>query len=243
MAKLFVVPTPIGNLKDITLRALEVLKQVDYIFCEDTRRTKILLDHYGIKGKKLISYFAPREEEKIPQILKILEKEDVALVVDAGMPGISDPGYKLIKACLEITLMNANNKKAQMVTNVYDNSRRIDIEVLPGPSAFLTALLGSGLPTDKFLFLGFLPKKGLENFLKKYKDLEVTIIFYDSPKRILKDLDIIEKVFGNVKVVIAREISKKYEEYLRGDIREIKEILKARKIRGEITVIFHQDKT
>lgn len=215
--KLYVVPTPIGNLKDITLRALEVLKSVNYIVCEDTRRTKILLDHYRIKDKKLISYFAPREDEKVSLILQILEKENVALVVDAGMPGISDPGYKLIKASLE---------------------QGIDIEVLPGPSAFLTALIGSGLPTDKFLFLGFLPKKGLENYLKKYKDLEATIIFYESPYRILKTLDIIEKVFGNVDLVIAREISKIYEEYLRGKLSEIKEKIKNKKLKGEITIVF-----
>ncbi len=219
MNKLYIVPTPIGNLKDITLRSLDVLKNVNYIVCEDTRRTKILLDHYEIKNKKLISYFAPFEDKKIPLILKILEKENVALVVDAGMPAISDPGYKLIKACLE------NN---------------INIEVLPGPSAFLTTLVGSGLPTDKFLFLGFLPKKGLENYFVKLKDLEVTIIFYDSPKRILKDLKIIEKVFGNCQIVIAREISKIYEEYLRGDIKEIIENLKNKNLKGEITVILRK---
>lgn len=215
--KLYIIPTPIGNLKDITLRALEILKSVNYIVCEDTRRTKILLDHYGIKDKKLISYFAPREEDKIPLVLRILEKEDVALVVDAGMPGISDPGFKLIKTSLE---------------------QGIDIEVLPGPAAFLTALIGSGLPTDKFLFLGFLPKKGLENYLSKFKNLEATIIFYESPQRILKTLDVIEKVFGNCQIVIAREISKIYEEYIRGKLKEIKEKLKSKKLKGEITVVF-----
>ncbi|GBD34481.1 Ribosomal RNA small subunit methyltransferase I [bacterium HR35] len=216
MTKLFVVPTPIGNLNDITLRSLEVLKQVDYIFCEDTRRTKILLDHYDIKNKKLISYFAPKEEKKIPQLLEILKNYNAALVVDAGMPLISDPGYKLVKACLE------NN---------------IQIEVLPGPSAFLTALIGSGLPTDKFLFLGFLPKKGLENYFSKIKELEVTIVFYESPKRLLKTLEIIKKIFGNCQVVIAREISKIYEEYLRGNINEIIEKLENKKLKGEITII------
>ncbi len=217
--KLFIVPTPIGNLKDITLRGVEILKEVNYIICEDTRRTKILLDHYQIKNKKLISYFAPKEEQKIPQILEILKKENCAFVVDSGMPGISDPGYKLIKACLE------------------DN---IEIEVLPGPSAFLTALVGSGLPLDKFLFLGFLPKKGLENYLSQFKDLELTIAFYESPNRILKTLNLIKKVFGNVQIVIAREISKVYEEYLRGDLEEILKILENRKLKGEITVIFRK---
>jgi len=214
---LYIVPTPIGNLKDITLRSLEVLKEIEYIFCEDTRRTKILLDHYQIKNKKLISYFAPKEEGKIPYLLEILKNSDAALVVDSGMPGISDPGYKLIKACLQ------NN---------------IEIEVLPGPSAFLTALVGSGLPLDKFLFLGFLPKKGLKNYFEKFKDLEVTIVFYESPKRILKTLKIMKEVFKEGKIVIAREISKIYEEYLRGDLKEIIEILEKRKLKGEITVIF-----
>ncbi|GIW67499.1 MAG: ribosomal RNA small subunit methyltransferase I [Candidatus Parcubacteria bacterium] len=217
--RLFIVPTPIGNLKDITLRGIEVLKQVDYIFCEDTRRTKILLDHYEIKDKKLISYFAPFEAKKIPQLLEILKRNEAALVVDSGMPVISDPGYKLIKACLE-------------------NS--IEIEVLPGPTAFLTALIGSGLPLDKFLFLGFLPKKGLENYFRKIKDLEVTIAFYESPKRISKTLEVIRKVFGNCQVVIAREVSKIYEEYLRGDIEEIIEKLKDKKLKGEITVIIRR---
>jgi len=219
MAKLYIIPTPIGNLKDITLRSLEVLKEIEYIFCEDTRRAKILLDHYQIKNKKLISYFAPKEEEKISYLLEILKKSDAALVVDSGMPGISDPGYKLIKACLE------NN---------------IEIEVLPGPSAFLTALVGSGLPLDKFLFLGFLPKKGLKNYFEKFKDLEATMVFYESPKRILKTLTVMKEVFKEGKVAIAREISKIYEEYLRGDLDEIIKILEKRKLKGEITVIFRK---
>lgn len=219
MTKLYVVPTPIGNLKDITLRGIEVLKNVNYIICEDTRRTKILLDYYKISNKRLISYYAPKEEERIPYILKILEKENIALVVDSGMPGISDPGYKLIKKTIE---------------------NGIHLEVLPGPSAFLTALIGSGLPTDKFLFLGFLPKKGLENFLKKYLELDCTIIFYESPKRLLKVINIIEKINQNMQVVIAKEISKIYEEYIRGNLKDIKEILKNRILKGEVTVIIRK---
>ena len=220
MRKLYVVPTPIGNLKDITLRSLEILKEVEYIFCEDTRRTKILLDHYGIKDKKLISYFAPKEEEKIPYLLEILKNHNAVLVVDSGMPAISDPGYKLIKACLE---------------------ENIEVEVLPGPSAFLTALIGSGLPPDKFLFLGFLPKKGLKNYLEKLKNLEITFVFYESPRRILKTLKIIKEVFKDGKIVIAREISKIYEEYLRGDLEEIMKILEKRKLKGEITIVFRKE--
>jgi 16S rRNA (cytidine1402-2'-O)-methyltransferase len=219
MNKLYIVPTPIGNLKDITLRALEILKEVDYIICEDTRRTNILLNHYDIKNKKLISYFAPKEDQKIPFLLEIIKKYKSALVVDAGMPGISDPGYKLIKACLE------NN---------------LEIEVLPGPSAFLTALVGSGLPTDKFLFLGFLPKKGLKKYLERIKELDVTIIFYESPKRLEKTLKTIYEVLGNCKIAIAREISKIYEEYLRGDLKEIISRLKDKKLKGEITVVLRK---
>jgi 16S rRNA (cytidine1402-2'-O)-methyltransferase len=220
MNKLYIVPTPIGNLKDITLRALEILKEVDYIICEDTRRTNILLNHYDIKNKKLISYFAPKEDQKIPFLLEIIKKYKSALVVDAGMPGISDPGYKLIKACLE------NN---------------LEIEVLPGPSAFLTALVGSGIPTDKFLFLGFLPKKGLKKYLERIKELDVTIIFYESPKRLERTLKTIDEVLGNCKIAIAREISKIYEEYLRGDLKEIISRLKDKKLKGEITVVLRKN--
>jgi len=216
MSKLYIIPSPIGNLKDITLRALEVLKELEYIFCEDTRKTKILLDHYNIKNKKLISYFAPKEESKIPYLLEILKKHSAALMVDAGMPGISDPGYKLIKACIDFN---------------------IEIEVLPGPSAFLTALVGSGLPTDRFIFLGFLSKKGFKNYLEKIKNLDVTIIIYESPKRLEKNLKIIYEILGNCKVVIAREISKIYEEYIRGELKDIINQLKNKKLKGEITLI------
>jgi 16S rRNA (cytidine1402-2'-O)-methyltransferase len=138
MGKLYVVGTPIGNLKDITFRAIEVLQSVNFIACEDTRRTSILLNHYKIEGKKLLSYYEPKESVQVPKIIKLLEKEDVALVTDAGTPSISDPGYKLIRACIE---------------------KGIPVEVIPGPSAVITALVGSGLPTDRFTFVGFLPKK------------------------------------------------------------------------------------
>ncbi|MCS7200782.1 MAG: 16S rRNA (cytidine(1402)-2'-O)-methyltransferase [Patescibacteria group bacterium] len=220
MNTLWVVSTPIGNLKDITLRSLEVLRSVNYIICEDSRITIRLLEYYQIHSKRLISYFAPREEEKIPKIIKILEKESVALVVDAGMPTISDPGYRLIKSCLE---------------------NGIEVEVLPGPSAFLTALVGSGLPIDKFVFLGFLPKKGLVNYLEKYKNLKITFVFYESNQRLIRNLFKIKKVFNNGYVVIARELSKIHEEYIRGELDEVVKILKDRKLKGELTIIFRPD--
>ncbi|NPB08092.1 MAG: 16S rRNA (cytidine(1402)-2'-O)-methyltransferase [Aquificae bacterium] len=220
MGKLYVVPTPIGNLKDITLRALEVLREVNYIACEDTRRTLILLNHYDIRGKKLISYYEPKEERQIPRILRILEKEDVALVSDAGMPAISDPGYRLIRRCIE---------------------EGIEVEVLPGPSAVLTALVGSGLPTDRFLFVGFVPKKGTKGFFEDLKKCEdTTVILFENPKRVLKTLQVIEEVFGEeVPFCLARELTKVHEEYIRGSLREVKEKLKEREsLKGEVVILF-----
>ncbi len=219
MGKLIVVPTPIGNLKDITLRALEVLKEVNYIACEDTRRTLILLNHYEIKGKKLIPYYEPKEEKQIPKILKILEKEDVALVSDAGMPAISDPGYRLIRKCIE---------------------EGIEVEVLPGPSAVITALVGSGLPTDRFLFAGFPPKKGTKSFFEELKKCEdTTLIFYESPHRILKTLKLMEEVFGKeTPACVARELTKIHEEYIRGSLEEVvKELESREKIKGEMVIL------
>jgi 16S rRNA (cytidine1402-2'-O)-methyltransferase len=220
MGKLYVVGTPIGNLKDITFRAIEVLQSVNFIACEDTRRTSILLNHYKIEGKKLLSYYEPKESVQVPKIIKLLEKEDVALVTDAGTPSISDPGYKLIRACIE---------------------KGIPVEVIPGPSAVLTALVGSGLPTDRFTFVGFLPKKGLNNFLeelKAYKDS--TIIAFESPNRVVKSLEAIKEVYGdNTTVCIARELTKLHEEYIRGRAVEVLEELSKRgEIRGEVVILW-----
>lgn len=220
MGKLYVVGTPIGNLKDITFRAIEVLQSVNFIACEDTRRTSILLNHYKIEGKKLLSYYEPKESVQVPKIIKLLEKEDVALVTDAGTPSISDPGYKLIRACIE---------------------KGIPVEVIPGPSAVITALVGSGLPTDRFTFVGFLPKKGLNNFLeelKAYKDS--TIIAFESPNRVLKSLEAIKEVYGyNTTVCIARELTKLHEEYIRGRVVEVLEELSKRgEIKGEVVILW-----
>lgn len=220
MGKLYVVATPIGNLKDITLRALEVLQSVNFIACEDTRRTLILLNHYNIKDKKLISYYEPKESVQVPKVLKLLEKEDVALVSDAGMPSISDPGYRLIKACVE---------------------KGIPVEVIPGPSAVLTALVGSGLPTDRFTFVGFLPRKGLENFFEELKACaDTTLIAFESPNRLLKSLQTMKKVYGEeVQVCVARELTKVHEEYLRGRLSEVIEELSARgEIKGEVVLVW-----
>jgi len=221
MGKLYVVSTPIGNLKDITLRALEVLQSVNFIACEDTRRTSILLNHYKIEGKKLLSYYEPKESVQVPKIVKLLEKEDVALVTDAGTPSISDPGYKLIRACIE---------------------KGIPVEVIPGPSAVISALVGSGLPTDRFTFVGFLPKKGLTNFLeelKAYKDS--TIIAFESPNRLIKTLENIKEVYGdNTTVCVARELTKVHEEYIRGRVVEVLDELGRRgEIKGEIVILWH----
>ncbi len=221
MGKLFVVPTPIGNLRDITLRALDILREVNYIACEDTRRTRILLNHYDIKGKKLLSYYEPKEEKQIPKIIHILQKEDVALVSDAGMPAVSDPGYRLIRRCLE---------------------EGIEVEVLPGPSAVITALVGSGLPTDRFMFLGFPPKKGIRGFFEELKGCEdTTFILFESPKRILKTLQIIKEIFGEVEACVARELTKIHEEYIRGKISQIIEMLESRdKVKGEVVLLFRR---
>ncbi len=221
MGKLYVVPTPIGNLKDITLRALEVLKNVEVIACEDTRQTLKLLKHYNIEGKRLISYYAPKEEERIPQILEILKGgTDVALVSDAGTPAVSDPGFRLIKRCIE---------------------EGIEVEVLPGASALLVALVGSGLPTDRFLFLGFPPKKGLENFFKPFRKLGITFVLYESPHRLLKTLGVIKELFNNPPTVVAKELTKLHEEFVRGKTTE--EVIRffeenPDKLKGEFVIVF-----
>jgi conserved hypothetical protein TIGR00096 len=220
MGKLYVVPTPIGNLNDITIRAIDILSQVGWIICEDTRRTVILLNKFNIKNKKLVPYYSPVEKNKIDKILDILFKDDMALVVDSGMPAISDPGYRLIKSCWE---------------------KNLEVEVLPGPSSVLTALVASGINPDRFLFLGFLPKKGLLNFLSRFKDFDnITFIFFDNSSRIVKTLKLIYQIFGDCQVFIGKEMSKIYQEYLRERLKNILETLKNRKLKGEITVVFRK---
>ncbi|GMO65438.1 MAG: 16S rRNA (cytidine(1402)-2'-O)-methyltransferase [Endomicrobiia bacterium] len=221
---LYIVPTPIGNLEDITLRALRVLKVCDLIACEDTRKSLKLLSHFGI-SKSLISFHSYNEHHKVEYIInKLLNGNEIALVSDAGMPCISDPGYILVKLAIE---------------------KYIRIEVLPGASALITALIGSGLPVDGFVFCGFLKRKSgkIKKELSNLLNLKKTIIFYESPHRIIKTIGICEDVFGkNAKICLAREITKKFEEFIRGSIEEILESIKSKRdFLGEFVVLIYPE--
>ena len=215
---LYIVATPIGNLQDITLRAIEVLKSVDLIACEDTRHTKILLDHYGIKTPTT-SYFQHNRFTKGEYILKLLrEDKAVALVCDAGMPGILDPGYHLIN----LTLQN-----------------NIEMTVIPGPAAFVNALVLSGKPTHKFCFAGFLPNRKIarQNQLRKLSQLDCPVVFYESCHRILATLEDIQQIFGERQIAVARELTKKFEEIKRASAEEILAHFRQHKPRGEFVVV------
>ncbi len=219
---LYIVSTPIGNLEDITLRALRILKEVNLIAAEDTRRTQILLSHFEIKTP-MTSYFEGNEIKKREYILtKLMEGENVALVSDAGTPGISDPGYRLIQLVIK------NN---------------IKVIPIPGPSAVITALSVSGLPTDGFIFKGFLPHKSQKrkNQLQEMKDLKETLIFYESPHRIFQTLKDIFEILGDREIVLTRELTKIYEEILRGKVSEIIGQIEGRKIKGEITLVISKE--
>jgi len=214
---LYIVSTPIGNLKDITIRALSILKNCDLIGCEDTRVTKKLLSSYKIKSKKLISIHEHSNEQKLIFLIeKIKEGKSIALVSDAGTPIVSDPGLKLI-------VLAINNG--------------INIIPIPGPSAVMASLVGSGLISDKFLFIGFLPNKKNKriNILNEYKKINSLLIFYESAKRIKETLIDMFSIFGNRKCVIAREITKYYETFYRGDLDKFKNI--KNNLKGEITII------
>lgn len=218
--QLFIVATPIGNLKDITLRAIEVLNSVDVIACEDTRKTGLLLQKLKIKNKpQLLSYYEENEEGRMPQIINFLKKgKSVALVSNAGTPTISDPGYKLVRECL---------------------SQGIMIESIPGSSAVLTALTISGLPTDKFLFLGFLPKKpGKRQKILSSLPKEATIIFFESPFRLLKTLQELKEIFNDIEIVVCRELTKIHEEIRREKISNSIDHFEQTKPKGEFTVLF-----
>src|SRR5450631_4581736 len=217
---LYLVGTPIGNLEDITLRALRVLKEVDVIACEDTRQTQKLLNHYAI-ATRTTSYHEHNEMTKSAELVKEMQEGSiVALVTDAGMPGISDPGYRLISLAIR---------------------HRVPVVPIPGASAFLAALVASGLPTDSFRFSGFLPAKRGERraALEAVKSSPRTQVFYEAPHRIVETLTDVVEVMGEARhVVIAREVTKLHEEFLRGRAGEVLENLKAREaVKGEITLL------
>lgn len=214
----YIVSTPIGNREDITLRALRILKEVDLIAAEDTRHTGLLLRHFGIQTP-LTSYFEGNESRKKEFILsKLRQGERVALVSDAGTPGISDPGFRLIQAAVE---------------------NRIAVVPVPGPSAVIVALSVSGLPTDAFLFKGFLPHKSKkrEDWLKQLESVRETLIFYESPHRLSQTLNDIFEILGDREMVLTRELTKLYEEVLRGKVSEIQTQIGERKLKGEITLV------
>ncbi len=218
-SKLYIVSTPIGNLEDITLRALNILKQVDLIACEDTRTTRKLLSRYQIL-KPLTSYHEHNEIEKAKELLSMLQEgHSIALVTDAGTPGVSDPGYRIVKLASE---------------------NGVQIFSVPGPSAAIAALSISGLPTSGFTFLGFPPKqkKRLIEYLERIKDYPETLIFYESPRRVIKTLESMAEVFGERNASLGREITKMYEETLRGTLSEIVTTLKSRdNLKGEFTLV------
>src|SRR5699024_6716087 len=215
---LYLVPTPIGNLEDITFRALETLKKVDVIAAEDTRHTQKLLNHFHIQ-KELISYHEHNRMERDPQLLQRLEaKETIALVSDAGMPTISAPGYVLVRAVTE---------------------KQIHVIPLPGANAATTALIASGLPTDAFYFYGFLPRKKQEkeDALSYIGKLPATIILYESPYRIKDTMKMMEKVLGNRNIVLARELTKLYEQFVRGSVKDVIKWLDTNEIKGECCIL------
>jgi 16S rRNA (cytidine1402-2'-O)-methyltransferase len=215
---LYLVPTPIGNLQDITLRALEVLKKVDLILAEDTRTSSKLLNHYGIQ-KPLTPFHQHNEHQVLQHIITQLENgKMMALITDAGTPGISDPGFLLVRECI---------------------SAGIKVECLPGATAFVPALVNSGLPSDRFCFEGFLPlKKGRHSLLTELADEERTLILYESPVRLLKTLNDLVKYFGHDRrCCVSRELTKVYEENIRGTLQEVLHHFSEKTVKGEIVII------
>jgi 16S rRNA (cytidine1402-2'-O)-methyltransferase len=217
MGTLYLVATPIGNLEDISLRALRVLREVNLIAAEDTRHSRKLLEKYEIRTP-LTSYHEHSREVKLRQLMDFLEQGDVALISDAGMPSINDPGFELIRAVIE-----AGHK----------------ISPVPGPSAPITALVTSGLPTDKFLYLGYLPRKKIERqrMLKEIAHLPFTLIFLETPHRLLTALKDCQQVFGDRQVAVARELTKLHEEIFRGTLHQAYNHFSESKPRGEFTLV------
>lgn len=218
MSKLFVVPTPIGNLGDITLRSIEVLKSADLILAEDTRTSSKLLKHYDI-DTPVESFHMHNEHKKLESIINKLRSDfEIALISDAGTPGISDPGFLLVRECI-------NNE--------------VEVECLPGPTAFVPALVSSGLPCDRFSFEGFLPvKKGRTKRLKELSIETKTMVFYESPHRILKTLNDLSNYFDvESQISVSRELTKLYEETFRGTIKESVEHFEKSKTKGEFVIV------
>lgn len=215
---LYLVPTPIGNLGDMTLRAVEVLKGVDVIACEDTRHSGNLLRHLEI-SKPLVSYHEHNEARRTAELIEQLAAgKNIAIITDAGMPGISDPGHRLLRACQE---------------------RGLDYTILPGPSSVLTALIGSGFPAEKFYYAGFLPVKsgGRERDLRAAGEREETTVFFESPHRLLKTLEACVQFLPDRELCVARELTKQYEEYRRGKAADLLAHYSAKAVKGEIVFL------
>jgi 16S rRNA (cytidine1402-2'-O)-methyltransferase len=215
---LYLVPTPIGNLADITYRSVDVLKSVDLILCEDTRTSSVLLHHYGI-SKPLTPYHQHNEHKVLQHLVdQLMAGRNMAIITDAGTPGISDPAFLLVRECIR------NN---------------VAVECLPGATAFVPALVNSGLPTNRFTFEGFLPpKKGRHTMLTKLAQEERTMVIYESPMRLVKTLDEIATYFGEDRLCcVSRELSKKFEENRRGTLKEVADYFREKAVKGEIVVV------
>ena len=217
LGKVYLVSTPIGNLKDITYRAVETLENVPLIAAEDTRHSKVLLSHYNI-STPLISYFEHNKFSRIPKLMDHLKSgSDLAVITDAGTPGISDPAYRLVREAVSLSIL---------------------IESIPGPSAFLAGLVSSGLPTDRFIFEGFLPpKKGRKKRMLSVENEEATLIYYESPKRLLRTLKQLKEILGDRPAVVARELTKLHEEIKRGTLSELYTYFDKKKARGECVIL------
>jgi 16S rRNA (cytidine1402-2'-O)-methyltransferase len=216
---LYIVATPIGNLRDVTLRAIEILKACKFVIAENPGHSQILLKQFDIQEKKIMQFAEFNEQEVLPNLIKLLEKEDACLITDAGTPTISDPGFRLVRECVK---------------------KGIGVSPIPGANAAVAALSASGLPTDKFIFLGFLGKTEFKvsEAIKEVRDIEATGIFYESPERIVKTISYIANAYPEANIVIARELTKIHEEFIRGTAKEVLENLSKRdSIKGEITVL------
>ncbi|MGA2624898.1 MAG: 16S rRNA (cytidine(1402)-2'-O)-methyltransferase [Bacteroidota bacterium] len=214
---LYIVSTPIGNLEDITFRAVSILSGVDLVAAEDTRKTKFLLNHYNLQ-KPLVSFFSFNEARRTPDLIaKLRSGTSIALVTDAGTPGISDPAFRIVRAALD---------------------ESVPVVAIPGPSAFLAALIVSGLPVERFVFEGFLPvKKGRKTMLERLGSEERTIILYESPHRLLKTLRELHEHVGNREIAVARELTKKFEEVVRGRISDAIDHFSNHKVLGEFVIV------